>query len=238
MLRPAWIDDGSEIPDPLGHGEAAVQWLRMLRHPKSRLPGRALCLDPWQERIIRRIYGPRHPDGSRIVRRVVLLLPRGNRKTALCALITLLHLMGPERGFGNRVFSAAASREQARELYREAALIVTGDPQLGRYLSIKDYTSETLLLIASTSGRGQENIAWQQVERAIRIQKGEIDDPATLPVIFMAEPEDDWQDEAVWRAVNPGLDYGYPDLDAHRDKARLAEQSVHERDSFLQFNLT
>ncbi|WP_028030531.1 terminase large subunit domain-containing protein [Gemmobacter nectariphilus] len=144
MLRPAWIDDGSEIPDPLGHGEAAVQWLRMLRHPKSRLPGRALCLDPWQERIIRRIYGPRHPDGSRIVRRVVLLLPRGNRKTALCALITLLHLMGPERGFGNRVFSAAASREQARELYREAALIVTGDPQLGRYLSIKDYTSEIL----------------------------------------------------------------------------------------------
>nr|WP_281171658.1 terminase TerL endonuclease subunit [Gemmobacter nectariphilus] len=91
--------------------------------------------------------------------------------------------------------------------------------------------------MASTSGRGQENIAWQQVERAIRIQKGEIEDPATLPVIFMAEPEDDWQDEAVWRAVNPGLDYGYPDLDAYRDKARLAEQSVHERDSFLQFNL-
>ncbi len=294
MLRPSWIDDGSEIPDPLGRGEAAVQWLRMLQHPKSRLAGRAMQIDPWQERVIRRIYGPRHPDGSRIVRRVVIIVPRGNRKTALCALLTLLHLMGPERSFGARVFSAAASREQARELYREAALITVNDSELRRHLSVKDYTSEiicpkigsvyralsseglshhgltpnvviadelhvwhgrpglhlwealnsalvkvpeTLLVIASTSGRGQENTAWQQVERAIRIQKGEIEDPATLPVIFMAEPDDDWQDEALWFAVNPGLPHGYPNLDAYRDKARLAEHSPTERDSFLQFNL-
>ncbi|NPD14463.1 terminase large subunit [Xinfangfangia sp. D13-10-4-6] len=294
MLRPAWIDDDSDIPDPLGHGEAAVQWLRKLLHPKSRLPGRAVQLDRWQERMIRKIYGPRHPDGSRMVRRVVLIVPRGNRKTALCALLTLLHLMGPERAFGQRVYSAASAQEQARELFREASMIIQNDPELRRHLTVTDHTSEvkcpkissvykalsgegkshhgltpnvviadeihvwqgrpglllwealesamvkvaeTLLIIASTSGRGQDNLAWKHVEYAIRVQKGEIEDPATLPVIFMAEADDDWQDEELWHAVNPGLEHGYPDLDAYRDKAQKALNSPFERDSFLQFNL-
>jgi phage terminase large subunit-like protein len=95
----------------------------------------------------------------------------------------------------------------------------------------------TLSVIATTSGRGQENLAWRAVEYAIRVQKGQIDDPATLPVLFMAEPEDDWQDEALWRAVNPGMQYGYPDLHAFRDKAKKAENAPSERDSFLQYNL-
>lgn len=294
MLRPFWIDHADEIPDPMGRGEGAVNWLRRLKHPKSRLPGRAFQLDPWQESVIRRIYGPRNPDGTRVVRRVVLLLPRGNRKTSLCAAITLLHLMGPEREAGGLTISAASAHEQAMELFNEAKLIINHDKRLEKYMSVRDYVSRitcdkagtryiaiasdgkvqhgktpnvviadelhawegrpglkqwealdsalvkvpgTLMIVASTSGRGQENLAWKTVEYAIRVQKGEIDDPATLPVIFMAEPDDDWQDEDVWHAVNPGLAHGYPDIDAYRDKARKAEHSPFDRDSFLQYNL-
>ena len=294
MLRPAWIDDGSEIDDPLGHGQRAVDWLRRLRHPKVQLPGRPFQLDPWQDRVVRRIYGPRHEDGRRIVRRVVLLLPRGNRKTSLAAGLTLLHLIGPEREPGGLIVSAASAHEQARELFTEAALIVQHDPRLLKHLNVRDYVSRiampsagtryqavasdgktqhgktpnvviadelhawegraglrqwealdsalvkvpgTLLVVASTSGRGQDNLAWQTVEYAIRVQKVEIDDPATLPVIFMAEEGDDWRDEDLWFATNPGLAHGYPDLDGFRDKAAKAEHSPFERDSFLQFNL-
>ena len=294
MLRPAWIDDDSEIPDPLGKGDLAVRWLRSLKHPKSRLPDRLFQLDPWQERVIRRIYGPRNPDGTRVVRRVVLLLPRGNRKTSLCAAITLLHLMGPETEVGGLTISAASAHEQAMELFNEAALIIRNDDRLEKFLKIREYVSRiacerastryvaiasdgktqhgktpnvviadelhawegrpglkqwealdsalvkvpgTLMIVASTSGRGQENLAWKTVEYAIKVQKGEIDDPATLPVLFMAEPEDDWRDEALWYAVNPGLAHGYPDIDAYRDKAKKAEHSPFDRDSFLQFNL-
>src|SRR5690606_21907784 len=149
------------------------------------------------------------------------------------------HLMGPERAFGQRVYSAASAQEQARELFREATMIVQNDPELRRHLAVTDHTSEikcqrissvykalsgegkshhgltpnvviadelhvwqgrpgillwealesamvkvaeTLLIIASTSGRGQDNLAWKHVEYAIKVQKGEIDDPATLPV--------------------------------------------------------
>lgn len=33
--RPEWIFDGSEIEDPFGHGQRAVDFLRALKHPKS-----------------------------------------------------------------------------------------------------------------------------------------------------------------------------------------------------------
>jgi len=294
MLTPSWIEDGSEIPDPMGYGERAVAWLKRLKHPKNPALGHPFQLDPWQERIVRRIYGPRHPDGSRVVRRVVLLLPRGNRKTSLAAGLTLLHLVGPEKSPGNLIVSAASAHEQALELFNEAAMIVQGDGRLTKHLAVREYVSRitfprdrsryvavasdgkvqhgktpnvviadelhawegragmrqwealdsalvkvpgTLLIVASTSGRGQENLAWNLVNYAVKVQKGEIDDPATLPVIFMAEADDDWKDEALWFATNPGLRHGYPDLAAFRDKAQKAEHSPFERDSFLQFNL-
>lgn len=294
MLIPSWISDGSEIPDPLGKGEHAVNWLRRLKHPKNPAPGHPFQLYPWQERIIRRIYGPRHEDGSRVVRRVVLLLPRGNRKTSLSAAITLLHLIGPERQPGGLIVSAASAHEQAMELFNETKMIVQGDRRLQKHLNVREYVSRisfnaegtryiavasdgkvqhgktpnviiadelhawagaaglrqwealdsatvkvpgVLTVVASTSGRGQENLAWETVSQAIKVQKGEIEDPATLPVIFMAEPDDDWTDEQLWRAVNPGMESGFPDLEAMRDKARRAERSPFERDSFLQFNL-
>lgn len=56
MLVPSWIADDSPIADPLGRGENMVRFLRMLRHPKNRAPGRPFQLDPWQERIVRRAY--------------------------------------------------------------------------------------------------------------------------------------------------------------------------------------
>ncbi|GGA81178.1 terminase [Brucella endophytica] len=294
MMTPSWIDRPEEIDDPHGHGERAVQWLRRLKHPKNPAPGHPFQLDDWQEKVIRRIYGPRHPDGSRVVRRVVLLLPRGNRKTSLCAAITLLHLMGPERLPGGLTVSAASAHVQALELFNEAAMIVQSDPRMSKHLSVREYTSTisfrkersryiavasdgkvqhgktpnvviadevhawegragqkqwealdsalvkvpgTLLIVATTSGRGQENLAWKTVEYAIKVQKGEIDDPATLPVIFMAEKDDDWKDEALWFAINPGMKHGYPDLESYRDKARKAINSPSDRDSFLQYNL-
>lgn len=111
---PEWVLDASEIPDPLGYGERAVRFLRALKHPKSRARGRAFQLDPWQERIVRRIYGPRDEAGRRIVKTAFLLLPRGNRKTSLAAALALLHAIGPEKLPGGEVISAASDQKQAR----------------------------------------------------------------------------------------------------------------------------
>jgi phage terminase large subunit-like protein len=135
---PAWVFDTSPIADPLGFGERAVNFLRALRHIKSDQPGRAFTLYPWQERIVRAIYGPRDVDGDRIVTRVFFFIPRGNRKTSLAAALSILHLIGPEKVPGGELVFAACDKRQAGIAFKEATNIVKLDPRLGKVSKITD----------------------------------------------------------------------------------------------------
>jgi phage terminase large subunit-like protein len=291
---PAWIFDGSPIPDPFGCGDRAVRFLRALKHPASTAPGNAFQLFEWQERIVRRIYGPRHPDGRRVVETVFLMLPRGNRKTSLAAALALLHTIGPERVPGGQVIFAASDREQAGLGFREAANIVRMDRRLIAATRIYDAhnsvkkivfrrddvslqaissdgaaqhgktpafvlvdeihvwkgrelwealrsgmvkTAGTLMVIATTAGRGSENIGFEQYDYARKVALGEIENPAFLPIIFEPEGDFEWCDEELWHRVNPGLRYGFPSLEGLRTLAREAEHRPAERHAFEQFNL-
>lgn len=281
----------TEVSDPFGHGERAVRFLRALRHPKSALPKRAFQLDPWQEDIVRRIYGPRRPDGTRIVKTVVLLLPRGNRKTTLSAALALLHTFGPERVPGGEVLSAASDRKQARIAFEEARGVIEMTPPIKDLTAAQEYrnrltntkwrsfyealscdagtqhgrtpvfvladelhawkkrdlwdvlksglvkTPGSLLVIATTAGRGQENIAWDIVEDARKVARGEVDDPSILPILYEAGKDEDWRDEAVWHRVNPGLAHGYPDIEGMRQLAREGMRRPGDREAFRQLNL-
>ena len=291
---PAWIYDGSEIPDPLGHGQRAVTFLRRLRHPNSDAPGRSFQLYDWQERIVRRIYGPRHPDGTRIVKTAFMLLPRGNRKTSLAAALSLLHPFGPEKRPAGQCIFAACDREQAGIGFTEAANIIREDKRLIAATTIRDAfnskkriaypangstltaiasdggaahgltpsftlideihawkgrdlwealksgtakTDDSLIVIAVTAGRGAETLAAEQYAYARAVALGEIDNPGILPVLFGADPDDDWRDEAIWRKANPGLAHGFPSLSGLRALAKEAEHRPQERYAFQQFNL-
>lgn len=291
---PTWIFDGSDIPDPFGYGERAVEFLRRLRHPNSDAPRRAFQLYPFQERIVRRIYGPRHEDGSRIVKTVFLLLPRGNRKTSLAAALSLLHLLGPEKRPAGQIVFAACDREQAGIGFTEAANIIREDKRLVKATTIRDAfnskkritypangstltalasdggaahgltpsfvlvdeihawkgrdlweaiksgtakVDDTLTIIATTAGRGAETLAADQFDYARAVALGEIDNPEYLPILFAAEPGDDWQDEATWYRANPGLQHGFPSLSGLRALAKEAEHRPVDRYAFQQFNL-
>jgi phage terminase large subunit-like protein len=290
---PHWLYDGSAIDDPLGFGERAVEFFRRLKHPKSRLPKKAFQLDPWQERIVRRIYGPRKLDGSRIVSTVVMLLPRGNRKTSFAAALALLHTIGPEKVVNGEAIFAASDRQQAGIGFKEALGIVQAEPKVLSKLKVYDAHNsakkivyprgatleviaseaggqhgrtpafvladelhvwpnkylwealttgldkldDPLLIVATTAGRGQENIAWEIVENARKVARGEIDDPSILPVLFEADPKCDYADEDVWRSVNPGSAHGYPSIEGFRRHVRRAKNSPSERDSLRQLKL-
>lgn len=288
---PAWIFDGSEIEDPLGYGQRAVDFLRLLKHPKSNAPGRQFQLADWQERIVRRIYGPRHPDGRRKVRTAFLLLPRGSRKTALGAGLSLLHTIGPERVPGGLVLNAASDREQARICFEEATNICREDPRIADKLRFVDYrhrlehpksgamlravssdagrqhgstpvfcladelhiwprrdlwdvlrtglvkTAGSLLVVTTTAGRGNENIAFDLYDYARKVALGEVQDDGFLPVLFEAGKDEDWQDETVWHRVCPGLKDGFPDIDGLRQLAREADARPAEREAFRQLHL-
>src|SRR4051812_46034935 len=68
-----------------------------------------LALEPFQKRIAKAIAGPE--------REVVVLLPRGNSKTSLTALLALRHLVTVEDA---KVYVAASSLQQASLLFEYA----------------------------------------------------------------------------------------------------------------------
>ncbi|MBN7759998.1 terminase large subunit [Nitratireductor aquibiodomus] len=134
----AWIFDDSPIPDPHGKGEAAVRFIKALKHPKSKLPGQAFDLSPWQERIVRKVYGDTLSDGTRRVNELFLMVGRGNRKTSLMAACLMLHLVGPERRPGSTIASIANSREQAGLTFKEMAGICRATPRILEAVRIQD----------------------------------------------------------------------------------------------------
>ena len=95
----------------------------------------------------------------------------------------------------------------------------------------------SLLVVITQAGRGQENLAFDLLQYARKVQAGEIEDPGFLPVLFETEPDADWKDEALWHFVNPGLADGYPDIEGLRQMAREATERPADRDDFRQFHL-
>ncbi len=139
LSGPAWLFDGSPIDDPRGDAALALKFLGILQHPKSRKPDRALTFDEWQQRIIKKIYGPCDADGNRLCRVVYLQVGRGNRKTSLGAALELLHTFGPQRIEGGQSLSAAADRKQARIAFDEACGIIAATPALKNAARVQDF---------------------------------------------------------------------------------------------------
>ncbi|QFY62392.1 terminase large subunit [Rhizobium grahamii] len=289
---PAWVFDNSPIPDPHGKGQRAVDFLRALRHPKSSLPGRQFQLDRWQDRIIRKVYGDTKPDGTRRIKTVFALIPRGNRKTTLGAALAMLHL-GPERIPGSQVVSAAVDRDQARIALEEMKGVIGAHPRLEEAFQVQDTknrinhrksaafyramsadaatahgrtpvfalvdelhawkkrdlwdaiktglvkTPGSLLVVTTTAGIGRENVAYDMYSYAQKVATGVIEDDAFLPILFEADKDEDWRDEAVWHRVNPGLSCTppYPDIDGMRQMVREAEHRPADREMFRQLHL-
>lgn len=290
---PAWVFDNSPIEDPFGYGERAVRFLRMLKHPASTAPNNAFQLTRWQERIVRRIYGPRNPDGTMIVKTVLLFLPRGNRKTSLAAALALLHTVGPEAVAGGQAIFAAKDRDQGKIGFEEARDIIRMDKRLVAGTRIYDAKNSKkliecpskqaalevmssdggkahglsptfiladelhvwkgrelwealkssrvkkrpLTIICTTAGAGQENLLWDEYLNACKVASGEKANPSYLPILFMADPGDDWEDPATWHKANPGLADGFVSIEEFHDLVADARDRPQERFAFLQFNL-
>lgn len=192
-----------EIEDTFGYGQRAVDFLRSLKHPKSRLPGQAFQLDPWQEEIVRRIYGPCDEFGNRIVSDVVILIGRGNRKTSLGAALALLHTMGPEAVPGGEAIFAAGDRKQARIAYSEAlGILHAGDENLWKKGQANRATDP------------KTTIRLQDYRNTIQFPNGSFlealsNDSGTqhgrTPVFALCDEIHSWKKRDLWDVIGTGL---------------------------------
>jgi phage terminase large subunit-like protein len=109
-------------------GKFVCAWIeKYLVHGEGDYLGKPFVLEPWQRRFIFRLY-ELGEDGRRIVRRALLILPKGCGKTELIAAIGLAELCGPtafaegrpSRRLAPNIPVAAASYEQADRLFAAA----------------------------------------------------------------------------------------------------------------------
>ncbi|WP_372400769.1 terminase TerL endonuclease subunit (plasmid) [Azospirillum sp. HJ39] len=106
-----------------------------LRHSKGRLAGKPFHLKYWQRRVVSIIFGFKWAStGRRVVRRAYLFIARKNGKSTFAAGLALLLLLAGERSA--EIYSAAADREQASIVFREAASMVLASPPLSRVCEV------------------------------------------------------------------------------------------------------
>lgn len=114
--------------------ERNIRWLeKHIRIPEGKFVGQPLRLPNFMKDDLRAIYD--NPAGTR---RAIISRGRKNAKTTLCAMILLLHLVGPESRPNSQLYSAAQSREQAGILFDLATKMVRMSPVLSGHVEPKE----------------------------------------------------------------------------------------------------
>ena len=132
--------EGHLPPEPTGEMPARVKrvidFCELLPAPGGIYAGKKIKLLDWQKRFLTDVYGSQHEDGRRKVRRAILSVGRRQGKTLVCALLVLIHLIGPERKHDSTIYLAANDGEQARTAYKMAVTIARKTPVLLKRLRI------------------------------------------------------------------------------------------------------
>lgn len=130
-----FMAEGSHYDEALA--DFAVSFIELLPHTQGVWDGKRFWLLPWQERIIRDIFGTVKADGTRQFRTAYIEIPKKNGKSELAAAIAL-YLLYADGENSPIVFSAAADREQAGIVYKVAARMVDLTPDLANRSRVMD----------------------------------------------------------------------------------------------------
>lgn len=119
----------------------AVSFIENLSHTKSVWSRQKFELMPWQENLVRDIFGTIKPNGYRQFNMAYVEVPKKNGKSELAAAIALLLLCeGEQRG---EIYSCAADKNQAKIVFEVAADMVRFSRSLSK--RIKIYESQKKL---------------------------------------------------------------------------------------------
>ena len=109
--------------------DRAVRFIENLCHTKGRWSGKPFWLLPWQEQIIRDVFGIVKEDGTRQFRTAYVEIPKKNGKSELAAAVALYLLYADDEPSAE-VYGAAADRQQASIVFDVAKRMVEMTPAL------------------------------------------------------------------------------------------------------------
>ncbi len=107
----------------------AVEFFSNLKHTKGKYHGKPFQLLPWEEKIVRDVFGTVKEDGTRQYKYIYIEIPKKNGKSELGAAAALYSLYG-DGEMGGEVYSCAGNREQAGIVFDVAKEMVLQAPAL------------------------------------------------------------------------------------------------------------
>lgn len=119
--------------------DRAVDFIKKLRHTKGEWAGHPFNLMPWEEKIIRDLFGTFNEDGTRQYREAYISTARKNGKTELAGAIACLGLFGSGEQ-GAEVYTAAGDRDQASLVFDASKTMVTQNKSLMKISKIVEST--------------------------------------------------------------------------------------------------
>ena len=109
--------------------DRAVTFIENLRHTKGKWAGKRFWLLPWQEQIIRDVFGIVDEKGNRQFRTAYVEIGKKNGKSELAAAVAL-YLLFADNEPSAEVYGAAADRQQASIVFDVAHQMVQMTPAL------------------------------------------------------------------------------------------------------------
>ena len=118
----------------------------------------------------------------------------------------------PEIGIETGSFYAAISSEANTKHGYNSHLIINDELHGQKSSELIDVLetstaarAQPLIISITTSDYDRPSICNQKYDYARNVRDGVIEDETFLPVIYEAEPEDDWTKPSVWRRANPNF---------------------------------
>ncbi|MED5878632.1 terminase large subunit, partial [Streptococcus anginosus] len=103
--------------------DRAVTFINNLSHTKGKWAGKKFELLPWQEQIVRDLFGIVKEDGNRQFLTAYIEIPKKNGKSELAAAIAL-YLLYADNEASAEVYGAACDRNQASIVFDVAKQMV------------------------------------------------------------------------------------------------------------------
>lgn len=116
--------------DPVAARRVINFFAKHIKHTKGRFAGTPFILEPWQRKVIKRLFGwKRKNNGTRKYRAVFIFVPRKNGKSTFGSGIALYLLHGDDE-IGAEIVSAAGDADQANVIFSIAKDMNDSDPIL------------------------------------------------------------------------------------------------------------
>lgn len=109
--------------------QRAMQFINCLKHTKGKWRGQPFDLLPWQEQIIRDVFGTVKENGYRQYNTAYVEIPKKNGKSELAAGVALYMTCG-DGEWGAEVYGCASDRQQASIVFDVAVDMVDQCPAL------------------------------------------------------------------------------------------------------------